>query len=132
MAAENHPTELQQDEINVQTTTTPKNDLISFENPPSTEIDELNQRIRNDLINYCSSFVEDDEEARLYMQRVWKKYLHYVGDVPMVEFFAIFVEKKTIFFLFLFVLAFVVLRHIADSRKKIGLAQISRRDYAMV
>jgi len=87
MAAENHPTELQQDEINVQTTTTPKNDLISFENPPSTEIDELNQRIRNDLINYCSSFVEDDEEARLYMQRVWKKYLHYVGDVPMLSSF---------------------------------------------
>lgn len=98
MAAENHPTELSQDEINVQTATTPKNDLISFESQPSTEIDELNQRIRNDLINYCSTFVEDDEEARLYMQRVWKKYLHYVGDVPMVEFFAIFVEKEKRFF----------------------------------
>jgi hypothetical protein len=51
----------------------------------STEIVELNNRIKNDFMSYCLSFLHDDEEGRECVQIVWNKYLQCVGDVAIVS-----------------------------------------------
>jgi hypothetical protein len=52
----------------------------------STEIVELNNRIKTDFMSYCLSFLHDDEEeARECVQIVWNKYLQCVGDVAIVS-----------------------------------------------
>ena len=83
MASENHHHEPAQEETNGQSVATA--DLISFDHHQSAEVSELNQRIKTDVVDHCLSFVKDDEEARLYLQRVWKKYLRCVGDAALVN-----------------------------------------------
>jgi hypothetical protein len=51
----------------------------------STHIVELNNRIKNDFMSYCLSFLREDEEGRECVQVVWDKYLQCVGDVSMVN-----------------------------------------------
>jgi len=51
----------------------------------SAQIVELNNRIKNDFMVNCLSFLQDDEEARECVQIVWNKYLQCVGDVAMVS-----------------------------------------------
>ena len=51
----------------------------------SSEWLDLNNRIRTDLMTHCFSYLQDDDEARLCVQRVWRKYLRCVGDVGMVQ-----------------------------------------------
>jgi hypothetical protein len=51
----------------------------------STELLELNSRIKKDFMSNCLSYFQEDDEARQYVQTVWNKYLHYVGDVAMVN-----------------------------------------------
>jgi hypothetical protein len=46
---------------------------------------ELNNRIKNDFMSYCFSFLNEDEEAHQCVQIVWNKYLQCVGDVAMVK-----------------------------------------------
>jgi hypothetical protein len=51
----------------------------------STEIIEFNNRIKNDFMSYCLSFLQDDDEARECVQIIWNKYLQCVGDVAIVS-----------------------------------------------
>jgi len=51
----------------------------------STQIVELNNRIKNDFMSNCLSHLQDDEESRECVQIVWNKYLQCVGDVAMVS-----------------------------------------------
>jgi hypothetical protein len=51
----------------------------------SSQMVELNNRIKTDFMSYCLSFIQDDEEARECVQVVWNKYLQCVGDVAMVS-----------------------------------------------
>jgi hypothetical protein len=51
----------------------------------STQIIELNNRIKNDFMSYSLSFLQEDEEARECVQIAWNKYLQCVGDVAMVS-----------------------------------------------
>jgi hypothetical protein len=51
----------------------------------STEIAELNNRIKTDFMTYCLSFLQEDEESRECVQIIWNKYLQCVGDVAMVN-----------------------------------------------
>jgi hypothetical protein len=51
----------------------------------STQIVELNNRIKNDFMMNCLSFLQEDEEARECVQIVWNKYLQCIGDVAMVS-----------------------------------------------
>jgi len=51
----------------------------------STHIVELNNRIKNDFMMNCLSFLQEDEEARECVQIVWNKYLQCIGDVAMVS-----------------------------------------------
>lgn len=51
----------------------------------STQIVELNNRIKNDFISNCFLFLQDDEEARECVQIVWNKYLQCLGDVTIVS-----------------------------------------------
>ncbi|CAF1180790.1 unnamed protein product [Rotaria sordida] len=53
----------------------------------SNQIAELNNRIKNDFISYCLSFLQEDDEARECVQIVWNKYLQCVGDVAMISAF---------------------------------------------
>ncbi|CAF3554175.1 unnamed protein product [Adineta steineri] len=48
---------------------------------------ELNNRLKNDFMSYCFSFLHEDEEARQCIQIVWNKYLECVGDVAMLSAF---------------------------------------------
>jgi hypothetical protein len=68
------------------------NNIINHDNDDDDEIDdnsthivELNNRIKNEFMSYCLSFLQEDEEARECVQVVWDKYLQYVGDVSMVN-----------------------------------------------
>lgn len=58
----------------------------------SSEWLDLNNRIRTDLMAHCFSYLQDDDEARLCVQRVWKKYLRCVGDVGMVQLKRVFLS----------------------------------------
>lgn len=51
----------------------------------SDELVELNNRIKNDFMSYCLSFLQDDEESRECARIVWNKYLQCVGDVATVS-----------------------------------------------
>jgi len=51
----------------------------------STQIIELNNRIKTDFMSYSLSFLQDDEEARECVQIAWNKYLQCVGDIAMVS-----------------------------------------------
>ena len=51
----------------------------------TNESTDLNERIKTEFMAYCSSFIQDDEEAHQCVQIVWKKYLQSVGDVAMVN-----------------------------------------------
>jgi hypothetical protein len=55
----------------------------------SSQLVELNNRMKTDFMSYCFSFFQEDEEARECIQIVWNKYLQCVGDVAMVN------RKKT-------------------------------------
>ncbi|CAF4487866.1 unnamed protein product [Rotaria sp. Silwood1] len=44
---------------------------------------ELNNRIRNDFMSYCFSFLQENEEAQQCVQIVWNKYLQCVGDIAI-------------------------------------------------
>ena len=46
---------------------------------------ELNQRMKQDFMSYCYSFVQDDDEARSCIENVWKKYNQSVGEVATVN-----------------------------------------------
>ncbi|CAF1282863.1 unnamed protein product [Rotaria sordida] len=48
---------------------------------------ELNNRIRNDFMSYCFSFLQDNEEAHQCVQIVWNKYLQCVGDIAILSAF---------------------------------------------
>lgn len=49
------------------------------------EILQLNDRLKNEVMSHCFSFLNDDEEAHQCVQTGWKKYLECVGDAPMVN-----------------------------------------------
>jgi len=57
--------------------------LTKFSNDDQTI--ELNNRIKNDFMSYCYSFLNEDQEARQCVEIVWNKYLQCVGDVAMVK-----------------------------------------------
>ena len=46
---------------------------------------EINNRLKNDFISYCYSFLQENDEERQYIQFIWNKYLEYVGDVAIVN-----------------------------------------------
>jgi len=62
------------------------NNLLKFSNEDQTI--ELNNRIKNDFMSYCYSFLNEDQEARQCVEIVWNKYLQCVGDVAMVKQFS--------------------------------------------
>ena len=51
----------------------------------SAHLVELNNRIKNNFMSYCLSFLQDGD-ARECVHGVWNKYLQCVGDVSMVNF----------------------------------------------
>ena len=51
----------------------------------SSHLVELNNRIKNDFMSYCLSFLHEDVEARECVHAVWNKYLQCVGDVSTVS-----------------------------------------------
>lgn len=71
---------------NLSTTNNIHNDADDESDDNTNQIAELNNRIKNDFISYCLSFLQDDEEARECVQIVWNKYLQCVGDVAMVSY----------------------------------------------
>ena len=63
----------------------------------SNQIAELNYRIKNDIMSYCLSFLQQDEETSEYVQVIWNKYLQCVGDIAIVgEKYNIKKNNKTI------------------------------------
>jgi len=74
-----------------------KNELDEIDDH-SRQLLELNNRIKNDFMSYCSSFLQDDDEARECLQIVWNKYLQCVGDVTIVR----QKKKKIVFYYFVF------------------------------
>ncbi|CAF1206945.1 unnamed protein product [Adineta ricciae] len=53
----------------------------------SAHLVELNNRIKNNFMSYCLSFLQEDEDARECVHGVWNKYLQCVGDVSMISAF---------------------------------------------
>jgi hypothetical protein len=51
----------------------------------SSQLVELNNRIKNDFMSYCLSSLQNDQETQQCVQIVWNKYLQCVGDVAMVN-----------------------------------------------
>ncbi|CAF3795091.1 unnamed protein product [Rotaria sp. Silwood1] len=72
---------------NLSTTNNINDDVDDEIDDNTNQIAELNNRIKNDFISYCLSFLQEDEEARECVQVVWNKYLQCVGDVAMISAF---------------------------------------------
>lgn len=85
MAEENHLSSSTVVEEQIQESPALNSDSTPIDTDESTQPMDMNNRLKTDLMNYCLSFLKDDEEARVYVKRVWKKYLRCVGDVAMVR-----------------------------------------------
>lgn len=88
----------------------------------STHVVELNNRIKNDFMEYCLSFLQEDEEARECVQVVWNKYLQCVGDISMVN----QNRKVKIIFLHFFYLDIGFFRYTFIQYKNICISKISK------
>lgn len=51
----------------------------------SPQFIQINNRIRNEFMSHCLSFLQQDDEARQCVHTVWNKYLQCVGDVSTVN-----------------------------------------------